>query len=141
MEKCYNVAQRSVSMRSLHYENVICEYFTARLGFDFSAEPVGVSYYQFSMHSLKLRQPKPSFSTHTFGESSLPPTSTQSSSSAPPPSTSQPPSTSGVESLFTAKFANFIVDSFRELGEKAERNHQHLLSQQAQIDSQSTFLI
>ncbi|PKA55236.1 hypothetical protein AXF42_Ash003873 [Apostasia shenzhenica] len=123
MEKCHNAAQRSVSMRSLHYGNVICEYLTARLGFDFSAEAVGVSYYQFSMHNLKLRQPKPSFSTHTFGESSLPPTSTQPSSSAPPPSTSQPPSTSGVESLFTTKSANFVVDSFRDLGEKAERNH------------------
>ncbi|PKA62607.1 hypothetical protein AXF42_Ash012194 [Apostasia shenzhenica] len=46
-------------MRSLHYGNVICEYLTARLGFDFSAEPVGASYYQFSMHSSKLHQPKP----------------------------------------------------------------------------------
>ncbi|PKA46729.1 hypothetical protein AXF42_Ash021513 [Apostasia shenzhenica] len=123
MEKCYNAAQRSVSMRSLHYRNVICEYLTAQLGFDFSAEPIGASYYQFSIHSFKLHQPKPSFSTHTFGQSFIPPTSTQPSSSAPPPST-QPLSSSGVESFFTTKFVNFIMDSFRELEEKAERNHQ-----------------
>ncbi|PKA63515.1 hypothetical protein AXF42_Ash005410 [Apostasia shenzhenica] len=141
MKKCHNAAQRSASMRSLHYGNIICEYLTARLGFDFSVEPVGASYYQFSIHSFKLRQPKPLFSTHIFGQSSISSTSTQPSSSAPSPSSTQPPSTSGVESLFTAKFVNFIVDSFRELGEKTERNYQQLLSQQAQIDSQSAFLI
>ncbi|PKA47369.1 hypothetical protein AXF42_Ash021741 [Apostasia shenzhenica] len=66
-----------------------------RLGFDFSAEYVGASYYKFSIHSFKLRQPKPSFATHIFDQFSIRLISTQPFSSAPPPST-RPSSTSGV---------------------------------------------
>ncbi|PKA63480.1 hypothetical protein AXF42_Ash005375 [Apostasia shenzhenica] len=62
------------------------------------------------MDSLKLRQPKPSYSTQ--------------------PSTSR----SDPTSMFTPRFAQFIVDAFQELGYLVKEQDLKILSLQAQIE-------
>ncbi|PKA49443.1 hypothetical protein AXF42_Ash016632 [Apostasia shenzhenica] len=62
------------------------------------------------MDSLKLRQPKPSYS------------------SQPSTSTSDPAST------FTPRFAQFIEDAFQELGHHIQEQDLKILSLQAQIE-------
>ncbi|PKA59916.1 hypothetical protein AXF42_Ash015974 [Apostasia shenzhenica] len=65
---CRNILRKLPSHRSLHYGNIICYYLSSNYGIDLSS----ARYYSLSIDSLKLRQPKPSYSSQPSSSRSDP---------------------------------------------------------------------
>ncbi|PKA47989.1 hypothetical protein AXF42_Ash016336 [Apostasia shenzhenica] len=105
LDGCRSILRKLSSHRSVHYRNSICYYLSSSYGIDFSSEIFSVKYYSLFMDSLKLCQPKPSYSSQ--------------------PSSSR----SNPASMFTPRFAQFIMDAFQELGYHIQEQDLKILSQ------------